>query len=116
MPRRRAALIGHAWVAEDIGGRGVMDRLRTEITLSPEGRAHGSGGCNRFTGSYELDGASLRFGRMASTRMACAPAAMEQERRFHEALAAVAGWRLEGGLLHLTDAAGASLIRLSRAE
>lgn len=114
-PADRAALVGHSWVAEDIGGRGVVDRLRTEITFSAEGRAYGSGGCNRFTGGYELDGATLRLGHMASTQMACVPAAMDQERRFHEALAAVTGWRLDGSILHLTGAAGATLIRLSRA-
>lgn len=110
-----AGLVGSAWIVEDIAGRGVVDRLRTEITFSAEGRAFGSGGCNRFTGGYELDGAALRFGRMASTQMACAPAAMDQERRFHEALEAVRGWRMEGTVLHLTDAAGASLLRLTRA-
>lgn len=107
--------VGLLWVAEDIGGRGVVDRLRTTLTLDADGRAHGSGGCNRFTGGYALEGTTLRFQRMASTQMACMPAAMEQERHFHEALAGVRGWRMENGLLHLTDEAGATLVRLSRA-
>ena len=113
-PREASALLGSRWVVEDIAGRGVVDRLRTELAFGAEGRVSGSGGCNRFTGGYTLDGAALRFGQMASTQMACIPAAMDQERRFFEALAAVTGWRLENGLLHLTGAGGATLIRLSR--
>jgi heat shock protein HslJ len=45
--------------------------------------------------------------------MACVPAAMDQEQRFHAALAAVRGWRLDGTILHLADEAGTTLIRLA---
>jgi putative lipoprotein len=108
-------LAGSDWVVEDIAGRGVVDRLRTSMAFAAQGRVSGSGGCNRFTGGYQQDGPALRFGQMASTQMACVPAAMDQERRFFEALAAVIGWRIENGLLHLTGAGDATLIRLSRA-
>ncbi|MGB3849290.1 MAG: copper resistance protein NlpE N-terminal domain-containing protein [Tunicatimonas sp.] len=36
-----------------------------------EDRAVGFGGCNRFSGSVEVTDDSLRFGSMASTKMAC---------------------------------------------
>lgn len=107
-------LVGPTWIAEDIGGRGATDRLQSSITFGADGRAHGSGGCNRFTGGYTLDGASLRFGAMAQTNMACVEAAMEQEQRFHAALAAVQGWRIEGGILHLTGVGGTTVLRLSQ--
>lgn len=108
-----AGPVGPAWTVEDVGGRGVIDRARTELVLA-EGRAAGSGGCNRFTGGYTLDGASLRFGALAATQMACAPAVMDQERRFFAAMAEVRGWRIEQRRLLLTDAAGGVLLRLSR--
>ena len=44
-------------------------------------RVSGSGGCNRVTGGFELDGEKLKLGPMAGTMMAC-PAGMEQEQRF----------------------------------
>lgn len=107
--------VGPTWVAEDIGSRGVVDRLRTELTLTAEGRAHGTGGCNRFAGGYTLEGARLRFGAMAMTNMACLPAAMDQEQRFMAALAEVQGWRIADGILHLTNEGGTTVIRLARA-
>lgn len=109
-----ASPVGPTWVVEDIGGRGVVDRAQTDLVLSPEGRAAGRGGCNRFTGGYTLDGASLRFGALAATRMACAPALMDQEGRFFAAMAEVRGWRMEQGRLLLTDGGGGALLRLSR--
>jgi putative lipoprotein len=106
--------VGPEWIVEDIGGRGVVDRARASITFGADGRAYGSGGCNRFTGGYTLEGMSLRFGQVAGTMMACVPALGEQEQRFHAALAEVRGWRIENGLLHLANAAGATVIRAAR--
>ena len=79
-----------------------------------QGRLVGAGGCNRLMGSWKQDGPQLQFGQVAGTRMACPPPAMEQERRFHEALEAVRGWRAEGDALLLTDGTGATVLRLVR--
>ncbi|HSY59082.1 MAG TPA: META domain-containing protein, partial [Terriglobales bacterium] len=38
---------------------------------SKEHRVGDSGGCNRLMGTYEIDGQSIRFSKMATTRMAC---------------------------------------------
>jgi heat shock protein HslJ len=75
------------------------------LLFTPEGRAVGSGGCNRFVGGYAFSGAALRFEAMATTMMACAEPAMELEQRFHRAMAAVRGWRIEAGALLLADEA-----------
>jgi len=43
-----------------------------------EGRLNIEGGCNRSFGGYQIDaGSRLKLGRMASTMMACEPAAMK---------------------------------------
>jgi putative lipoprotein len=110
----RAALAGAPWLAREIGGRPVDGPHRAEITFDPQGRAYGTGGCNRFTGGVTLSGASLRFGPMAQTNMACEEAAMAQEARFHEALAAVRAFRVEAGVLVLLDSAGKAAMRLAR--
>jgi copper homeostasis protein (lipoprotein) len=77
-------------------------------------RVAGSGGCNRLTGSFELDGDRLRFGRMASTRMSC-PDGMDQEQRFLEALQQAARCRIRGSRLELLDANGAVRARFEAA-
>lgn len=107
--------LGH-WRADAIGAAPLPATPRPDITFAAEGRAYGSSGCNRFMGGFTLDGAALRFDPIAGTRMACEPPAMEVEQRFLDALAAVRGWRLEGPALLLTDGAGATVMRLLRAE
>ena len=54
-----APLVGPDWVAEDIGGRGVANRVRSTLTFGADGRVSGSGGCNRIAGSYTLAGEAL---------------------------------------------------------
>jgi heat shock protein HslJ len=75
------------------------------ILNSMTGRAGGSGGCNRMTGGYELNGERLRLGPMTMTLMAC-PEGMETERAFLETIGRVNGWRIIGQQLELLDAAG----------
>ncbi len=81
-------LVG-VWVLEDLGGRGVMDVAQTTMGFDGEGRVSGSGGCNRYTGSYTYADGELAFGPLAGTKMMCPEAVMDQEDRFHRALGAI---------------------------
>ncbi len=114
-PSTGGTLIGTAWWVEDIMGGGVIDRARTTIGFTPDGIAAGNGGCNRFTGSYELNGENISMGPFAGTMMACPEALMDQDSRFHKALEQVTSWRIDAqtGLLHLQNQAGETVIRAS---
>ena len=108
-------LIGTSWLAEDIGGTGVVDRLQTTLSFTGDGRVSGSGGCNRYFGPVTVSGEAIRFGAMAATRMACPPAVMNQEQRFFAALGRAESWKATAeGKLILTDAAGEPLVSFSR--
>lgn len=52
------------------------------------GRISGSGGCNRFNGSYTTKGNQLSIGPLASTFKACEESVMNQESTFLKALQA----------------------------
>lgn len=65
----------------------------------------GSGGCNRVTGSYQLNGEQLIFSHMAGTMMACITG-MDTEKAFLQALGRVNKWRITGRRLDLRDADG----------
>jgi heat shock protein HslJ len=67
--------------------------------------AGGSGGCNRFSGSYKLNGDRLSLGSMTATMMACLEG-METEKAFLDTLGRVQRWRITGQQLELLDAAG----------
>jgi heat shock protein HslJ len=72
-------LVGTLWRFTHIGGAAVADEGRTELRFA-DGRLGGTAGCNRFSGSYTLNGATLTPGAIASTRMACMGPEGEQER------------------------------------
>ena len=53
------------------GTWGSMEAGHPNITLEPDGRAHGTDGCNRMTGSWHPEGDDIIFSDMTSTLMAC---------------------------------------------
>ncbi|WP_137820613.1 META domain-containing protein [Pseudomonas sp. 2FG] len=77
---------------EWIGERPLIDNSHLTLTLGADGRAYGSAGCNHWFASYAMQGEQLSFGQAGSTRKMCAPALMEQEARFLEALGKVQRW------------------------
>lgn len=81
-----------SYVLEWIGERPLIDNSHLTLTLGEDGRAYGNGGCNHWFAPYTLDGNQLSFGKVGSTRKLCAPALMEQERRFLQALETVQRW------------------------
>jgi heat shock protein HslJ len=82
------------WVLADLNGGGTPAAAIT-LLFDPgdhnTSRVSGSSGCNRFTGGWQQDGATLKLGKFASTMMACPPAVMEVERRFLATLETVTG-------------------------
>lgn len=88
------------WVVQSVDGRGVIDNSRSTLTFDSKGQIAGRAGCNRFTGVYQLQGSRLEVKGVATTRMICVPALMEQEARFLALLGQVVSFQLQrdGGL------------------
>lgn len=118
MAAQQFSLVGRIWLAEDIGGRGVIDRAQTTMTFDAEGHVTGSGGCNRYFGPVTIEGSAISFGQLGSTRMACVPALMDQERRFFAALTMARSYRFEqpGHKLVFLSEEGTPLIRFTPLE
>ena len=111
------ALTGTAWIAEDLGGRGVLDHPQTTMSFPQAGQVGGSGGCNRYGGPVEVSGELIRFGPLSSTSMACSPAIGDQEKRFFAALRAATRFVVTADdKLLLYDVTGEAVVTFSRAE
>jgi heat shock protein HslJ len=110
-----AELVG-AWLLEDLGGRGVVDMVQTTIVFDGEGRASGSGGCNRYTGGYTFEDGQLSFGPIAGTKMMCPEAVMDQEDRFLSALGAVEWVAVDGPSLLIYFAGEEQPMRFTRMD
>jgi heat shock protein HslJ len=101
------------WRLDGLGATGAVDPLKLPLTFATDGTLRGVAGCNRVNGTFTLEGDTLKIGRLATTRRACAKAVMAQERRYLDTLRRAAGWKIESEHLILTDANGATLMRLS---
>lgn len=73
------------WRAEDIGGKGIVDRSEVTLMLGSDGKVGGKSGCNGYSANYQLTGDAIKvYAPMIGTRMACAPALMTQEQAFQK--------------------------------
>ena len=100
-------IAGPEWKLEDLLGGGIIDRSNVTLTLGPGGQASGSGGCNRFFGSWAVKGSALTLGKMGSTMMACDPALMNQEGKFLRSLETATSYNFTpDGALVITTAQG----------
>lgn len=92
----------------------IIDSTAT-ITFADDGTVSGSGGCNRFMGTYSVEGALLKLGPLAGTKMVCTPAGvMEQETAILAALSSTTSFTMDGDklrLLNADEATSASLVR-----
>lgn len=105
-----------SWRLTSLGGKDVPGSIATTLELAAGGKVSGRGGCNGFGGNATLKGRAIRFSRMVSTMMACAPDAMAQERGFLDGLAKVRRWDIHrgSGLLALLDGRGRPVMMLTR--
>ncbi len=97
---------------------GPANAPNTFIQFKQDGVASGSGGCNGFSGSYEVSGNSLKFSPLASTKRGCVGEVMEQEIAFFNALSKVASFELnqEKKELVLMSSDGQELARLKQRD
>jgi len=102
-----ADLEGKKWVLQSYGGAdGPTAVIKgTEVTAEfAAGQVNGSGGCNRYFGSYEVKGKELTFGPVASTEMYCMDpeGRMDQEYAYLQALGKAERYEIKDGTLTIT--------------
>jgi heat shock protein HslJ len=65
------SLAGTEWILQDLAGTPAVADSKATLAFPEMGRAAGNASCNRFTGSVEIGSGTIKFGQLASTRMAC---------------------------------------------
>lgn len=104
------AAVDREWAVVELAGAPVAGRAPT--IAFRDGRIFGFAGCNRYTGPVSFTGRSgIKVGAAALTMMACPDAQMALEQQFARALEGVTGWQVADGVLTLTGAGGAAMLR-----
>ncbi len=97
------------WQLVTVGGAPAVAGSEATMLLAG-GKATGTTGCNRYNGTYTLNGTDgIKFGPIASTMMACAGPVMTQEQAFNAALTATTTYSVAGTTLTFKDASGAAV-------
>ncbi|MFK0233823.1 META domain-containing protein [Streptomyces vinaceus] len=115
-PAPDAPLTATAWTVTSLVSAGTAASVPAEaagravFTIAPDGSASGSLGCNRFSAKAAVEGPTLSFGPLTSTRMACQGPQGELEAK----LTALFGsgpltWNVQGATLNLTATDGNGL-------
>jgi len=111
---RPAPLLETDWYAVELEGQPAKTESvkAPHLVLSSERNSvSGFSGCNTFRGIYERKDNELRFMALATTRMACGPAADGLEKRFLSAAQASDTQRISGNTLELRDVNGKTRAR-----
>lgn len=94
------------WQLVSLSGTRLVDGTSIDVDFS-DGVVSGSGGCNGYSGGYEVAGDELVLGQpIASTAMACEPAILDQELAYFVALQAVERFSVSGDTLTIETGSG----------
>jgi heat shock protein HslJ len=108
-------LVGTAWRLADLADTTAIPGVEATLEFPEAGRAAGRGSCNRFFGTVEISGESIRFGPLAATKMACLDAAANaQEAKYLAALQAAERFAFDGPALVVYSRGGRAPLRFTR--
>jgi heat shock protein HslJ len=90
---------GTSWQLQQLGAQGAIVGSQPTLVFAPSGKVSGTGSCNQFNGTVTIDGKSITFGPLATTRMACADALNTQEATYLKALQQAQWFTVAGNTL-----------------
>lgn len=108
-PATPLTLDNTSWILVELNGQPVLTDPLATLTFK-DGQLGGSDSCNRYGGTYTLEGNKFSVGKdLVSTMMACPDEIMQQASNYTAALLAATQANLQGGQLVLQDEAGKTL-------
>jgi heat shock protein HslJ len=86
----------------------VLTQSHTSLVLYDNNTISGVGGCNNYSGPYQLNGTQLTFGSLTVTSMTCdnPPGIMDQESQYFAMLATTTRYEITSNQLNLYNQAG----------
>ena len=104
------------WNLIAIDGVPIPADVDVTLTIEAGGRVSGGSGCNRYTAAATFEGASIRVGPVAGTRMACPEPLMDLETNYLTTIDVVETFEADGDALRLLDGGGATRLEFRRAS
>ncbi|MEM7670060.1 MAG: META domain-containing protein [Pseudomonadota bacterium] len=105
--------VGLKWRVRRIDGVEPFGFTKSVLILDEGQRMSGNAGCNKFKGSYKIDGDRVNFGAPAMTRRGCTPPIMDREKGYLRALERTTRYERDGDILYLFDPNGLETMQLT---
>ena len=102
------------WIAEQVNGAAVPRHGAPTVNLGNPSGYRGYDGCNAYSGSAQIRGATIRLEAGGATRRYCGAEQAGRTDAFYEALDKARTWRRERGRLVLVGESGGVVMRLAR--
>lgn len=107
-------VVDTAWLLDTLAGQAPVVGSEVTAQFGVDGSLTGSGGCNRYRGTFVVSDGTIRVeDALAATMMACSEDVMTQESAFFAALQSARSYSIVGGRLTLADEAGKTLATFS---
>lgn len=86
----------------------VLTQSHTSLTFFDNNTISGVGGCNNYSGPFQVNGTQLMFGTLTVTSMTCdnPPGIMDQESQYFAMLASTARYEITANQLNLYNSGG----------
>jgi len=119
--QKAAELPGTSWVVTGYNnGAAAVQSVAPDSTLTiqfaEDGAVEGNAGVNAYSGDYVVEGAAIKIGPLATTKMAGPEELMVQEASFLLAMENCASWGVTNGQLEMRDADSAIQITAVASE
>lgn len=107
-----APLVGTKWTVTSLLKGEVASSLpagtenKAHLVIGKDGSVRGNLGCNTFRGEAKVDGSTITFGRLSTTRMMCTGTSAMVEQSVTEALTGKVTYKLDHRSLSLTAESG----------
>lgn len=108
-----AALPGTEWQLGTLNGSAVIAGAAPTLSFGSDQTLSGWDGCNRFGGTYTVNGSSLTITLGPSTLMACPDEIMTQAAAFTKGLSDTASYKADKTNLTLKNASGADIMEFA---
>jgi putative lipoprotein len=108
------AILGTLWTATQIGDAKVTARYAPTLSIDPNLRAGGTGGCNSWFAVTELEKDTIKVGDIAATKKSCSTDRDAAEQAYFTALGQAATWSVAGDTLTLYDAGATPVLTFAR--
>lgn len=90
---------GTSWQLQQLGAKGAIAGSQPTLVFRSAGKVSGTGSCNQFNGTVTIDGKSITFSPLATTRMSCADPLNAQEAAYLKALQQAQWFTVAGNTL-----------------